>query len=71
MSCQKDQYLLALYALVSSLSVATSGIIVLFALGDLKPEEDAETKRTLESTSISIISPDSEDLHWKTISLRI
>lgn len=71
MSCQKDQYLLALYALVSSLSVATSGIIVLFALGDLKPEEDAETKRTLESTSISIASPDSEDLQWKTISLRI
>ena len=71
MSCQKDQYLLSLYALVGSLSVVTSGIIVLFALGDLKPEEDAETKQNLEATSISITNPEPEDLRWKTFSLRI
>jgi len=71
MSCQKDQYLLSLYALVGSLSVVTSGIIVLFALGDLKPEEDAETKRNLEATSISITNPEPEDLRWKKFSLRI
>ena len=53
------------------LSVVTSGIIVLFALGDLKPEEDAQTKQNLEATSISITNLEPEDLRWKKFSLRI
>lgn len=70
MSCQKDQYLLGIYSLVTSIAVMMSGILVLFALGDLKPEEDAERKQKLEATNISITSP-LELPQWQKFSLNI
>lgn len=79
MPCEKDQYLLAVYALTGSISLLTSGIFLLFAIADQKPKDDARMKMKIEQyneenppTSTSEESLDQDpNLQWYQTHLRL
>jgi hypothetical protein len=47
--CEKDQYLLAVYALTLSLSMASAGMFILFSMGTIKMQDDFEAKQIINS----------------------
>lgn len=53
--CQKDQYLLAVYALTISLSMISSGMFILFSMGTIKMEDDFEAKQIINSGNSGIL----------------
>lgn len=77
MSCQRDQYLVAIYGIVSSITLITTGVLFLFEQSDMKRDYDRDMKGQIEDyneenppTNTSEASPDLEsDLEWKKMYL--
>lgn len=77
MSCQKDQYLVAIYGIVSSITLITTGVLFLFEQADEKKQYDRNMKNKIEEyngenppTNTSEASPDLDsDLEWKKMYL--
>ena len=77
MACQKDQYLVALYGIITSVTAITSGVIFLYEQAGQKIIYDSDMKNKIEEyngenppTSISEADPPADpDLDWKNMYL--
>lgn len=59
--CQRDEYITSLYLLSGSISIITSGLFILFSMGDIHKSDqlDKKTEITRKNNSVGAVLPTS------------